>query len=101
MQPPFAATGTFPTGKASQYLQQLCKHFAHKIEVRYDPTSAEAALPTGPCIMAAGDDLLTIGVTAPDAEGLARAKAIVDDHLARFAHREDFTTMDWTDHPAG
>ena len=26
-------TGTFTTDHASKYLQQLCKHFAHKIEV--------------------------------------------------------------------
>lgn len=100
MSNPHAATGYFSTPKASSYLQQLCKHFAHKIEVRFDAHSAEAALPPGPCQMRAGDDTLTIEVTAPDAEGLTKAKSIIDKHLERFAFREGFETMEWSDTPA-
>ena len=47
--------------------------------------------------MAADDTQLAITVTAPDDEGLTRAKFIVDKHLERFAFREGFTAMDWTD----
>lgn len=31
-------TGTFMTPNASKYLQQLCKHFAHKVAVVFDET---------------------------------------------------------------
>lgn len=87
--------GTYQTTKASQYLQQLCKHFAHKVEVDYDATSGWADLPPGRCTMRCDDTMLEITVTAQDEPGLARARAIIDDHLVRFAHREGFSAMGW------
>lgn len=91
-------TATIPTALASRYLQQLCKHFAHKIAVRYDAASGEAEFPWGRCAMTASDGVLTLRCSAPDAEGLARVKAVVDDHLVRFAWKEGLKP-DWT--PAG
>ena len=41
-------TGTFQTPQASKYLQQLCRHFAHKVAVEYDASQGRAALPPGP-----------------------------------------------------
>ncbi|WP_371156441.1 DUF2218 domain-containing protein [Jannaschia sp. 2305UL9-9] len=96
MQPPLSDLGRFETANASRYLQQLCKHFAHKVEVRHDETSGEAALPTGPATLRAEPGALIVTVTADDADGLARARHIVDDHLKRFAFREAFETMSWT-----
>lgn len=95
MQEQLHDTGRFATGSASKYLQQLCKHFAHKIEVRYDATSGEAALPPGPATLTAEPDELVIRITAPDEAGLVRARAVIDDHLARFAFRENFEQMSW------
>ncbi|OWU72265.1 2,4-dihydroxyhept-2-ene-1,7-dioic acid aldolase [Marinibacterium profundimaris] len=88
-------TGTFATPNASKYLQQLCKHFGHKVEARCDETSGEVALGTGPAVMAAEPELLTIVVHAPDADGLAVARDVIDRHLERFAFREEFANMDW------
>ena len=48
MPTPLTSTGLFATDKASRYLQQLCKHFGHKADVRFDATSGEAALPPAP-----------------------------------------------------
>lgn len=87
--------GVFETLKASQYLQQLCKHFAHKVEVSFDATAGWADLPPGRCTMRALDGLLEVTVTADGPDGLASARAIIDDHLVRFAHREEFSAMDW------
>lgn len=95
MQDTLSSVGRFPTSHASKYLQQLCKHFAHKIDVTYDETSAEAALPPGPCKMSADEMELQIEITAQDVEGLEVAKRIIDSHLERFAFREEFKTMDW------
>ncbi|SIN80516.1 DUF2218 domain-containing protein [Vannielia litorea] len=95
MQEQLHDTGRFATRSASKYMQQLCKHFAHKIDVRYDATSAEAALPPGPATMRAEPEELVIEITAPDEEGLTRARAVIDNHLVRFAFRENFETMDW------
>ena len=91
-------TATVPTALASRYLQQLCKHFAHKIEVRYDAASGDAQFPWGRCAMTATDEVLTLRAEAADAEALARVKAVVDDHLIRFAWKEGLKP-DWT--PAG
>jgi len=85
------------TAHGSQYLQQLCKHFAHKVKVDFTPTEGTAELPGGPAILRADDDGLWVEVSAPDAEGLTRAKGVIDSHLARFAFRENFEHMPWAD----
>lgn len=89
------SNGTFSTTNASKYIQQLCKHFAHKVEVEYDEKNGKAALPPGPATLVAHDDELVITVTANDDEGLTLAKSIIDDHLVRFAFREEFSKMAW------
>ncbi|NDV01322.1 DUF2218 domain-containing protein [Pseudoroseicyclus tamaricis] len=83
------------TPNGSRYLQQLCKHFAHKIEVEYSATEGRCALPPGPALMKADEESLWIEVTAPDEEGLTRAKSVIDSHLARFAYREEVEAMPW------
>ncbi|WP_010139773.1 DUF2218 domain-containing protein [Oceanicola sp. S124] len=92
-----AAKSTFETGNGSKYLQQLLKHFAHKVEVEYDETDGRAALPTGPAVLKADETGLHMHVTAGDAEGLARAKHIIEDHLVRFAFRENLEKLDWVE----
>ena len=91
------STGTLTTPKASQYLQQLCKHFAHKTEVSFDPHRGSIALRTGHATLAASADRLVATVTAPDLVALPQARHVIDKHLAIFAHREGFTTLDWDD----
>lgn len=86
----------FETENASKYLQQLCKHFAHKVTVEFDAETGRAELPPGPATLAADASGLDIAVTGPDAAGLARAKHIVEDHLLRFAFREAPEALAWT-----
>ena len=74
MQTGLAATGRFETENASKYLQQLCKHFAHKVQARCDDRSGEVALGTGPCRLWADASELRVEVMAPDAEELDQAK---------------------------
>ncbi|GMG82429.1 DUF2218 domain-containing protein [Paralimibaculum aggregatum] len=90
------ASARFETENASRYLQQLCKHFAHKVPVDYDATRARAELPPGPARMAADATGLDIEVTAAEAESLTRAKFIIEDHLKRFAHREAPADLVWS-----
>jgi hypothetical protein len=89
------STGTLTSARASQYLQQLCKHFAHKTEVVFDAHQGQIALRTGPVSLAATADQLIATVTAPDLETLPQARHVIDKHLAIFAHREGFETLDW------
>ncbi|CUH74872.1 hypothetical protein TRM7557_00120 [Tritonibacter multivorans] len=88
-------TGTFQTPKASQYLQQLCKHFGHKVKAEFTETNGTVALGTGPVELTADADLLTITVCSEETGALAEARIIIDKHLACFAHREAFEAMNW------
>jgi hypothetical protein len=90
------ANARYETENASRYLQQLCKHFAHKVKVEYDSHSGHAELPPGPARLKADESALDIEVTGPDDEGLTRAKFIIEDHLKRFAHREQPGALTWT-----
>jgi hypothetical protein len=76
------------TSHASQYLQQLCKHFAHKLKVEFTPTEGRIPFAAGTCVLAADDDVLTLQVDAGGPEELARVQDVVARHLARFAFRD-------------
>ncbi len=77
------------TPNASRYLQQLCKHFAHKIPARYDERAGDVAFPKGACHLDAADGLLTITLASPDAAQMAELQDVVVRHLVRFAFREE------------
>lgn len=89
-------TGRFETEFASKYLQQLCKHFGHKIDVTYDTHAGTLAFPFGPAQLTASDSALEVIVSAADSAGLERARGVIDSHLIRFAFREDFQEMTWS-----
>lgn len=84
------------TASASKYIAQLCKHFAHKITVEYDATKGRADFPWGVCRMSAEDGVLALRCEGQDDTGLGRVKAVVEDHLVRFAWREK-PSLNWTD----
>lgn len=93
--PLLTQTGRFATENASRYLQQLCKHFAHKVTVDYDESQGTAALPPGPARLIASDVELQAEISAADEAGLEKARFIIEDHLQRFAFREGFERMEW------
>ncbi|MCA2006090.1 hypothetical protein EPIB1_70 [Tritonibacter mobilis] len=86
----------FETAKASQYLQQLCKHFAHKVEASCDAHSGKVAFPCGTATFAASDDVLVMTVVAEDQAGLEQSKEIIESHLIRFAFRDKLERLDWS-----
>jgi hypothetical protein len=85
-----------PTASASRYLQQLCKHFAHKLPVEYDPTIGKISFKIGDCDLRAEPDALHLALTAPDPEQLEPLKDVVIRHLERFAFREALS-VEWRD----
>lgn len=84
------ATAAVATDKASGYLQQLCKHFGHKVAARCDPQNGSIAFPFGDCALAVenGGASLDIRVSAASPEDLERLKEVIGGHLERFAFRE-------------
>ncbi|KIC47909.1 DUF2218 domain-containing protein [Tateyamaria sp. ANG-S1] len=87
--------GTFDTSNGSRYLQQLCKHFGHKVQAEYTDASGFAALGFGDTTFAASETALTVTIALNDGEDPQDAQRMIDAHLARFAFREAFETMSW------
>ena len=82
------------TEHASRYLQQLCKHFAHKRPVEFDPSAGHIAFDIGDCRLSADEVGLRIDLVAPSPAAMHRLKDVVIRHLERFAFREDFE-VEW------
>jgi len=93
-------SGRFETAHAAKYIQQLCKHFGHKVAVEYTADEGRAELPIGPAIMRAREDALLIEIHLTDPDMIEQAHHIIDSHLVTFAFREKFAEMDW-DSPTG
>ena len=74
--------------KASRYLIQLCKHFAHKTPAEYDDKQGRVDFRPGLCLMTAAGDELVVRCEAGTEPELTRVKLIVEDHLVRFGWRE-------------
>lgn len=91
----FITTATYPTVHGAKYIAQLCKHFAHKVEVEFDDVEGRAALPSGALTMRAEPEALRFRIEAPDAKAMIQARFVVDSHLVTFAHREGYTGLSW------
>ena len=86
-------TALVATENASRYLQQLCKHFGHKVDVQFTPDAGTVSLPFGTCELTANDKQLTLKGSANPAQ-LSKMERFIGDHLARFAFREN-PTITW------
>lgn len=82
------------TSMASRYLQALCKHFRHKVAVEFDAQKGFVDFPFGQCHLTADAETLAIRCEAPGEEEERRIRFVIDDHLRRFAWRENLE-FDW------
>lgn len=87
-----SSTAVIQTPKASGYLQQLCKHFGHKIPAEFTATEGTLTFEVGTARLFADDTTLRMIVHGPD---LDRMEGIMGGHLERFAFREAITVV-WT-----
>jgi hypothetical protein len=88
-------TGFFATPHALKYLQQLAKHFAHKVDVTMDDTECEVSFPFGPAKLSANPGELRVRLSGETDEALSTGRMVMDSHLKRFAFREAFEQMAW------
>ena len=85
-----------PTTHASRYLQQLCKHWAHKLDVVFTPLAGRVQFSAkAHCVLTADADGLDVLISAADASEGSRLGRVVIEHLQRFAFREPFQAPVW------
>lgn len=85
-----------PTSSASRYLQQLAKHWSHKMTVEFTAEEGTIDFPSGARLqMRAASDTLDVELTVPADGDVARMREVVSSHLDRFAFREAPLTFDW------
>ena len=89
------AQAVYETAHAAKYLQQLAKHFAHKVEVALEDTRAVTTLAECKVELLASETALTMNAEGADAEALINARYVIDKHLVTFAFREAFVGMNW------
>ncbi len=85
----FETTAYAETSSASRYLQQLCKHWAHKFEVAFDPKHGTIDFGGGERAELTADEAgLRARVMAETPEATRKLAQVVENHLIRFAFRE-------------
>ena len=88
------STADVTTEHASKYLQQLCKHWSHKMVTEFDPAKGRVDFPSGAQLFLEADGSgLHLKLDAPE-DSLDRMEGVVADHLKRFAFREELV-FDW------
>ena len=88
-------TARVPTAHASKYIQQLCKHWSHKLEVAFDADHGTVKFTDAVAEMKAGPEALEVTLTADDDATVDRFKPVISSHLDRFAFREAPLSFDW------
>lgn len=100
-----SAHALVPTGSASKYLQQLCKHWQHNLQVEFTPENGTVIFPRdargqdhpGDAVVTfdVAEDGLAVRIDASSSAQLDGLKGAVARHLDRFAFREAPLTFDW------
>jgi hypothetical protein len=90
-----ATIASVPTENASRYLQQLCKHWSHKMEVVFNEAQGRISFPMGPIDLVASPDTLAVTLRPNPGADVAQMQKVVADHLNRFAFREGELVFDW------
>ena len=78
-----------------KYLQQLCKHWSHKLDVELGEKSGIVRFSEAVATMSADDQALTVEIEAASDDVLERMKGVVSSHLDRFAFREAPLPFEW------
>ncbi len=100
-----SATALVPTASASRYLQQLCKHWEHNLQVEFTPENGTVIFPRdargadypGDAVVRfnAVEAGLEVRIDASARDQLEALKDAVARHLDRFAFREAPLAFDW------
>lgn len=89
------SVATVPTEHGWKYLQQLCKHWSHKLDVELGEKTGTVRFAEATATMSANEAGLTVTIEAVSDEVLERMKGVVASHLDRFAFREAPLPFEW------
>ncbi len=95
------ARASVPAADAAKYLQQLCKHWSHKLEVDLSDRKGVVRFPAAVVALEAGADTLLVTIEGDESETVQRMKGVVATHLDRFAFREAPLRFDWSSQEGG
>ena len=87
--PANTAEARVATEAGARYLDQLCKHFGHKVPAVQEGGIGRIEFPFGVVSLHTEPGALVMRVDSADAEALARGRQVMESHLLRFAFREE------------
>jgi len=90
------AKASVPTANAAKYMQQLCKHWSHRLEVDLSDQKGVVKFPAAVVTLEAGPEALGVAIEGEGSEEVERLKGVVASHLDRFAFREAPLRFDWS-----
>lgn len=100
-----SASAHVRTSQASRYLQQLCKHWEHNLQVEFTPENGTVIFPKdargaehpGDAVVTfnAVEGGLDVRIDASSDAQLEGLKGAVSKHVDRFALREGALAYDW------
>lgn len=101
------SAASVPTANGSRYLQQLCKHWSHNLQVDYDADRGKVVFPRdargadwpgdATVTMTAREGALDCRIDASAPGQLEGLKGALARHLDPFAFREAPLAFDWKD----
>ena len=90
------AKASVPTTDGPKYVQQLCKHWSHRLEVDLSEGKGLVRFPAAVVTLEAGADALMVTIEGEENQEVERLKGVVATHLDRFAFREPPLRFDWS-----
>ncbi len=82
------STANVATEHATNYLRQLCRHWAHRFAVEFNDEHGRIELPAAVCTLHAEPATLRVRLELADGADADRAEQVVAEHLQRFGFRE-------------
>jgi len=90
------AKASVPTANAAKYMQQLCKHWSHRLEVDLSDQKGVVKFPAAVATFDPSAESLFVTIEGERSEEVERLKGVVASHLDRFAFREAPLRFDWS-----
>ncbi len=97
---PIIAHGFAKCEKPERYIQQLVKHWGHKMATTYDEGDGMGAFPFSDlesAVMVARPEGIAITLTTAEADRNVHMRGVIEEHIDRFAFREAPLDYKWND----